>query len=772
MMLLTRRALDRVSLWTLGLLLLGSLGFAGAASADIPIVDLWRFTLETPPDGWEQPDFDDAAWQEGYGGFGSPGRDKLRVDTAWEGTDIWLRKIVPVTSVPEKAALYVNYNDDAEVYLNGHAIATLTGGALRYKVIPLESDALAALQAGANVLAVHGHNAEGMQFVDAHLIAGHEEPELPLTHAKSTPFKTALTTKWGRDVTPENAWTEYPRPQLARDSWQNLNGHWDYAITPVAQKTTPEAWDGQILVPFALESRLGGVQRLLQPNEALWYRRTLDVAVTEDKRTLLNFEAVDYRCEVWVNGVSVGTHQGGNTPFSFDVTAAVQHGANEVVVRVEDETAAWQLHGKQVIEPRGIWYTRVSGIWQTVWLEQVAESFIEDLHIGTDAAAATLRIAADLGGEAGPATLRVTVKEGERAVATADGPAAGFDITLENPTLWTPDSPHLYALDIDLLDAAGNAVDHVNSYTGLRSVGKVRDEAGHLRFTMNGETIFHWGPLDQGWWPDGLLTPPSDAAMLSDIAYLKAAGFNMIRKHIKVEPRRYYYHCDRLGMMVWQDQPSGSNNPPWTFLQPDPKDADWPDAHHTQFMRELEFMVDTLENHPSIVVWVPFNEAWGQHRTMEVGQWLVARDPSRLVNIASGGNFWPVGDIADAHAYPEPNFPFDTARFGDFVKVVGEFGGHGFPVEGHLWNPAERNWGYGQLPETEAEHKARYRASIERLNQLRGEGVAAGVYTQTTDVEVEINGLLTYDRAVAKLPAEELAMLHRELLPDLAGAAN
>jgi len=578
-----------------------------------------------------------------------------------------------------------------------------------------------------------------------------------------TPFKTELITRWGREVTPENAWTEYPRPQLARENWQNLNGLWDYAVTPGTQQTPPDQWAGKILVPFCLESRLGGVQRLLQPGEALWYHRILDVSDTANKRTLLNFEAVDYRCEVWLNGTSVGNHQGG-TPFALDVTAAVRQGENELLVRVEDPTDEWQLRGKQVLEPKGIWYTRVSGIWQTVWMEQVPSAYIEDLHIGTDAAAGTIKLAADIDGPVDGHTLRVAVKDGEDTVSSLEGPAAGLQIVVENAKLWTPETPQLYTLDIDLMDKDGKSVDHVSSYAGIRSVGKEQDENGHFRFTLNGNPIFHWGPLDQGWWPDGLLTPPSDEAMLSDIEFLKSSGFNMIRKHIKVEPRRYYYHCDRLGMMMWQDQPSAGHGPKWKFMAPDPEDAEWPDEQHQQYMRELEGMIDTLENHPCIMVWVPFNEAWGQHHSVEVGQWIGQRDPSRLVNIASGGNFFPVGDIADAHKYPHPDFPFDSERFDAFIKVVGEFGGHGFPVEGYLWNPDQKNWGYGKLPKTKEEYIERYRTSLERLKELREQGVAAGVYTQTTDVEVEINGLLTYDREVIKIPVEELAALRREFL--------
>lgn len=293
-----------------------------------------------------------------------------------------------------------------------------------------------------------------------------------------------------------------------------------------------------------------------------------------------------------------------------------------------------------------------------------------------------------------------------------------------------------------------------------------------MRFTLNGKEIFHLGPLDQGWWPDGLLTPPSDEAIQFEIEFLKSAGFNMIRKHIKVEPRRYYYHCDRLGMMVWQDQVSAGNNPPWTRLQANPRDADWPDEHHQQFMTELARMIDLLENHPSIVVWVPFNEAWGQHRTVEVGKWSAERDPTRLINIASGGNFWPIGDVVDHHNYPHPDFPFDADRFGGYIYVVGEFGGHGLPVPGHIWDANRRNWGYGGLPKDEAEYKERYVTSIKMLTDLRSRGISAGVYTQTTDVEGEINGLMTYDRKVIKIPAKELAELHRPLLVPLRNDAS
>ncbi len=331
-----------------------------------------------------------------------------------------------------------------------------------------------------------------------------------------------------------------------------------------------------------------------------------------------------------------------------------------------------QLRGKQRLDPQGIWYTRVSGIWQTVWLEEVPKQHLEKLKLGSDITAGSLTARPILSGNAGQNhQIRVVVLDGDQQVAEAKGTGT-LTIPIPNAKLWSPDDPHLYNLRVSLLDSNGRAVDEVQSYAGLREVGRDRDADGNWRFTLNGKPIFHWGPLDQGWWPDGLLTPPSDEAMVSDIQYLKDAGFNMIRKHIKVEPRRYYMHMDRMGMMLWQDQVSGGENPKWTRLDHDPSDSSWKEADHQQFMKEFEAMVDTLENHPSIVVWVPFNEAWGQHRTVEVGQWMVERDPTRLVNIASGGNFWPVGHIVDEHRYPHPGFPFDADRYDrDYVEGDG-----------------------------------------------------------------------------------------------------
>lgn len=729
------------------------------------IVDEWRYTLRRPAEGWRQAKFDDAAWKEGSGGFGTRGTPGARIGTTWATNSIWLRKSFELESVPANPALLIHHDEDAEVYINGMQVAKVTGYQSKYIVVPLGPAKRSALNAGQNTMAVHCKQTAGGQFIDVHFIDADNVPKLPKPKRSTKPFLSELITKWGSEVTPENAWTEYPRPRVKRENWTNLNGNWDYAVTPIESKQTPAVWDGKILVPYCLESKLGGVQRLLDAKEALWYRRTFSLEKKWAGRNwLLNFEAVDYRCEVFVNGRSVGTHVGGNDPFTFDISEAIKEGENELVVRVEDATEAFQLRGKQVINARGIWYTQVSGIWQTVWLEEVPEDHIDDLKISTSAEYGTITV------ETRSKTQReidVVIKDGEKIVARRRG-GKKITISIPNAKLWTPSNPHLYDVVVALLDDKEQNIDLVQSYAGIRDVGKVKDAGGHWRFTLNGEIIFHWGPLDQGWWPDGLLTPPSDEAMQFDIQWLKDAGFNMIRKHIKVEPRRYYYHCDRLGMMVWQDQVSGGVGnkawPKWTRLQPNPVDAQWPANQHKQFMLELDRMITSLESHPSIVSWVPFNERWGQHQTMKIGKWTVERDPSRIVNVASGGNFWPVGDVVDEHRYPHPGFPFDLntdGRFDDYIKVMGEFGGHGYPVQGHLWDANRRNWGYGDIPKSKAEYKDRYVTSLKNLNELRGKGIAAGVYTQTTDVEGEINGLMTYDRKVIKIPAKELSQLHQ-----------
>jgi beta-galactosidase len=578
------------------------------------------------------------------------------------------------------------------------------------------------------------------------------------------PVSGTLLTPYGQKLDVSSVWQEYPRPQLRREKWSNLNGLWNYAIIGL-EAGKPETWDGEILVPFCPESALSGVGKLLEPDQALWYQRELAVKPVSGKRTLLHFEAADYRTTVWVNGVEVGKHVGGHTPFAFDITSALKADGNRLMVRVEDATEGYQLRGKQMLKPYGITASRVSGIWQTVWLEEVPERFIAELDYGMEtrektvapgkvATATMLKVKPKLAGKAlKNEKVRVTVSYGGKTVATGQG-AGELAIEIPEPKLWSPDSPSLYDVKAELLNAKGKPVDTVESYTALRQVSKIIDAQGQPKLALNGKEIFLLGPLDQGWWPDGLLTPPSEEAMLADLKFLKAAGFNMVRKHVKVEPARFYYHCDRLGLAVWQDQVNaglGPKDPPlgaspnWIRLRPDPQDAVWPDDAHQQWVTEYKAMVDHLRDYPSILIWCPFNEAWGQHRTMEIGQMAKEYDPTRLVCIASGGNFWPVGDIASQHNYPNPRFPMDDPRFRDFIKVAGEMGGYGLPLEGHRFESGRKDWSYRTAKSLD-EWQSFYRSTLEELMPLRAAGLSAAVYTQTSDFENEVNGFQSYDR--------------------------
>lgn len=598
------------------------------------------------------------------------------------------------------------------------------------------------------------------------------------------PAENTMLTPWGEKVTPDNAWRDYPRPQMVRENWTNLNGLWKFAVTKNTA-ARPSEWESEILVPFALETPLSGVGRRLEPSEVIWYHHEFNLKAAPKDRLLLNFEGVDYKCMVWVNGEMVGDHIGGNLPFGFDITDAAKRGKNSIELRVVDGTDdpdLYQLRGKQKRNNSGIWYTPSSGIWATVWLEEVANTYIDRLEVLADMHG-QLKAKAHLDGADQDVQLKVTVSDDGKVVKKQDGFQNTVSLSIPNAKLWSPDSPNLYDLEFELFDKDGNLLDTVTSYTGLRSVGKAVDANGNWQFTLNGKKIFHWGPLDQGWWPGSFLNPPADEAIVWEMEYLKAAGFNMIRKHKKAEPRRYYYHADKIGMLVWQDQTSGGAGPnewpKWKKLRGDADDyeprnerwwsskddaleADWPDWAHEQYMAELKSMIDLLYSHPSIVVWTTFNERWGQHRSTEVGEWTKAYDSSRHLNIASGGNFFPVTDIADEHDYPDPTFPLESPVYDDFIKVIGEFGGHGWPVEGHLWDTSFNNWGYGGLPQSIEEWMERYERTANFLGEFKKKGISAGVYTQTTDVEGELNGLITYDRKVMKMTPEQLAEIHRD----------
>lgn len=552
------------------------------------------------------------------------------------------------------------------------------------------------------------------------------------------PAAGPLMTRWAKDVSPDRVWPEYPRPQFVRQEWLNLNGLWDYAIRP-REEGQPSRFDGTILVPFAVESALSGVMKPVGEAHRLWYRRVFTKPLTWSGRTLLHFGAVDWDATVWVNGREVGAHRGGYGEFTFDITRALSaSGPQEIVVSVWDPAdTGTQPRGKQVNRPRGIWYTSVTGIWQTVWLEPVPMASIDSLVLVPDIDAGVLRVTAAVAGSAASARVEAVALDGGREVGKGSGrPGEPFTVAIPNAKLWSPDSPTLYDLRVSLVATGdGASADQVTSYFAMRKSSLCRDAGGTQRLCLNNTPLFHIGPLDQGWWPDGLYTAPTDDALRYDIEVTRRLGFNMARKHVKVEPDRWYYWADRLGLMVWQDMPS-------TTLRGtrEPESA-------RQFELELKALIDGRRNHPSIVMWVPFNEGWGQYDTPRITAWVTSYDPSRLVNNASGWTDANVGDVIDIHAYPGPSAPKPEAAR---AAVLGEFGGLGLPLAGHTWQN-EANWGYRSFTTSQALTDA-YVALFERLHPLlREPGLSAAVYTQTTDVEIEVNGLMTYDRAVIKL---------------------
>lgn len=543
---------------------------------------------------------------------------------------------------------------------------------------------------------------------------------------------------------------EYPRPIMERNEWKNLNGLWEYAITDLGGNV-PAHFDGQILVPFAVESSLSGVGQRVGAKKELWYSRSFEVPVAwKNKNVLLHFGAVDWKADIWVNDVKVGSHTGGFTPFSFDITAALSgKGNNKLVVKVWDPTdEGYQPRGKQVNNPEGIWYTPVTGIWQTVWLEPVTARHIEELRITPDIDQHLLTVKAHLNMRAPSDLIEVNVYDGNQLVAT--GKSINDEAVVipmpEDAKLWSPDFPFLYTLKV-MLKSDNKILDQVNSYAAMRKYSTKRDANGIVRLELNNQPLFQFGPLDQGWWPDGLYTAPTDEALVYDIQKTKDLGFNMIRKHIKVEPARWYTHCDQLGIIVWQDMPSGDRNPEWQnrkyFEGTEKKRSAVSEACYRKEWKEI---MDCLYSYPCIGTWVPFNEAWGQFKTPEIAEWTKEYDPTRLVNPASGGNHYTCGDMLDLHNYPAPEmYLYDAQR----ANVLGEYGGIGWVVKNHIWEP-DRNWGYIQFNSSK-EVTDEYIKYTDMLYDLITRGFSAAVYTQTTDVEVEVNGLMTYDRKVIKV---------------------
>ncbi len=581
---------------------------------------------------------------------------------------------------------------------------------------------------------------------------------LSSARAEWKPADSPLMTKWGKEVDPAKVLPEYPRPQFQRPDWMNLNGLWDYAITDKKAELATK-WDGQILVPFAIESALSGVKKSLGADEALWYHRTFTVPKGKawEQRIQLNFGAVDWHCEVYLNGerLPAASHSGGYDPFSvyLDPPAYKVGSENHLVVKVIDPTDAGpQPRGKQLRRPEGIWYTPVSGIWQTVWIEPVPLQSISGLKItpDVDAKQVIVEVAAGLETKL-PTVAEVTVDvlNGDQVIATKKGTAQDgrvvLRIPLTEPHLWSPSDPFLYGLRVIRGDEG--AQDTVSSYFGMRKIAIQNDPQGIKRLFLNNQALFQFGPLDQGWWPDGLYTAPTDEALKFDIQATKDLGFNMARKHVKVEPARWYYWCDKLGLLVWQDMPSGDK-----YIQPNEPDSVRSEESEKVFRREWQAIMTALHNHPSIVVWVPFNEGWGQFKTNEILEWTKKFDPSRLVDGPSGWSDRGGGDMHDMHHYPGPAmFPIENER----ASVLGEFGGLGLPLEGHTWLQ-KGNWGYRSFQDKEA-LTAEYDQFIAQLPMLIADGLAAAVYTQTTDVEIEVNGLLTYDRAIFKMDPKHLA---------------
>ena len=615
--------------------------------------------------------------------------------------------------------------------------------------------------------------------------------------AEWQPADGPLMTRWAADVSPGNALPEYPRPQMVREQWLNLNGLWQYSLQAsggrrAGDSNAPADWDGEILVPFCIESALSGVMERVGDNERLWYRRTFErPAEWNQPRTLLHFGAVDWQTTVWINGHNVGVHEGGYDPFTFDITDALtETGDQEIVVAVWDPTDTGpQPRGKQVREPRGIWYTPVTGIWQTVWLEPVAETYIRGVAIETGRELGQFSIAVDV------ANPQPDWKVGIYVGSQTEGEGAHLrSWHLEHPEpmthhfggprgvrnledhLWTPENPHLIDVYVALvpdpnadLDGFGQQwlpeftgpgapepkppvemADHVQTYGALRKIHFAQDEHGFNRLFLNNKPLFHYGPLDQGWWPDGLYTAPTDEALRYDIEVTRRLGFNMARKHVKVEPARWYYWCDKLGLLVWQDMPNGDRH-----IRGDEPDIERSTESEEIYRREWQAIIEATRHHPSIVAWVPFNEGWGQFKTNEILAWTKELDATRLVGGPSGWTDRGAGDLHDMHRYPGPAmFPPSADR----VSVLGEYGGLGLPLEGHTWLN-RGNWGYRSY-ESRDDLIDAYEFRVRQLPWLIGDGLAAAIYTQTTDVEIEVNGLMTYDREIIKFDEDRMQELH------------
>lgn len=574
-----------------------------------------------------------------------------------------------------------------------------------------------------------------------------------------------ITTTWASKVNPSNPLPAYPRPQMVRSEWKNLNGLWSYNII-ARSEAKPSTYTDKILVPYAIESALSGVGKTVGKDSVLWYKTTFTVPSSlKGKEVLLHFGAVDWQTEVYVNGKKVGSHEGGYDPFSFDITSALtKPKQQQLEVRVWDPTDDGpQPRGKQVKRPNGIWYTPVTGIWQTVWMETVPATHIASTIQVPDVDKSQLKVQVNTENFKAGDKIEISAWDGEKKIAeqslTSGSETA---LTINQPKLWSPEYPYVYDLKVSIL-RNGKPLDEVKSYFAMRKISVEPDANGVKRILLNNKFLFQYGPLDQGWWPDGLYTAPTEEALFYDIDQVKAMGFNMIRKHVKVEPAIWYEHCDKVGMLVWQDMPSGDLGARWNNRPAveGGNDMDRTAESEAIYRREWNAIMESLINFPSIVIWVPFNEAWGQFKTAEITEWTMKKDPSRLVNSASGGNFHEVGHIIDLHNYPAPAMPKASIFGSKQAIVLGEFGGLGLPLEGHTWQ-GRNNWGYRSFQNADTLFRT-YSSYIDQMLPFIRKGLSAAVYTQTSDVEVEVNGLMTYDRKVIKMPIEKLREVNRKL---------
>jgi hypothetical protein len=580
----------------------------------------------------------------------------------------------------------------------------------------------------------------------------------PLVGAGWRPAEGPLATRWAAELDPARVLPEYPRPQLVRETWLNLNGLWDFAITP-RTASRPDAFPETILVPFPVESALSGIMRNVTENDRLWYRRTFELpAEWRQERVLLHFGAVDFEAVVWLNGHQLGQHRGGYNPFHFDITDALRpSGRNELVVAVWDPTdAGTQPRGKQVRQPdRGIFYTAASGIWQTVWLEPVPVTRVGRLILTPDIDTDRLLVRTEVvGAEANTRVELEATANGRRVAHSSGSPGEELALSIRGPRLWSPEDPFLYDLRVTVRQG-GQTTDTVDSYFGMRKIALGQDDQGITRIFLNHRPYFMVGFLDQGYWPDGIYTAPTDDALRYDIEVTRQLGFNLARKHVKIEPARWYYWADRLGLLVWQDMPSGDR-----FIGANDPDLVRTPESAAQFETELQAMIRTFQNHPSVVLWVIFNEGWGQYDTARLTDWVRDLDPSRLIISASGWTDRGTGDAHDIHAYPGPASPQPEPRR---AAVLGEFGGLGLKIDGHTW--ADQTWGYRGMGSVERLTR-QYLRLFARVYELKeSPGLSAAVYTQTTDVEYEGNGLLTYDRAVIKMDPDLLREINLGRVP-------